>query len=155
MPAADMVLSAWDVPQDFFPAPSYCGPLDHPRENAASSFVALFRPESPVPVIISQALVFPESDAPRGYVEGVMQALVSTANNEFGGPALGEESHYFEGKLDGDRLYRYTALWRYPGVFCEVAVAGPPGRFTKSDLQHYAAIQDKRATSQLTEMNSR
>src|SRR5947207_399617 len=139
MPSADMVLGPWDVPDNFIPAPGFCGPLDHARESAASSYVALFRPESPGPVIISQALVFPESDAARGYVEGAMQALVSTANKEFGGPPLGEETHYFEGKLDGDRLYRYTALWRYPGVFCEVAVAGPPGRYTKSDLQHYAA----------------
>ena len=123
-------------------------------ENAASSYVALFRPESPGPVIISQALVFPESDAPSGYIDGAKQALVATANTEFAGPPLAEESHYFEGRLT-DMLYRYTALWRYPGVFCEVAVAGPPGRFTKLDLQRYAAIQDKRATSQLTEMNSR
>ena len=42
-------------------------------ENAASSYVALFRPESPGPVIISQALVFPESDAPSGYIDGAKQ----------------------------------------------------------------------------------
>jgi len=72
-----------------------------------------------------------------------------TGNAEFAGAQLGDESHYFEGKLDGNRLYRYTALWRYPGVFCEVAIAAPPGRFTKSDLHRYAATQAMRATAEL------
>ena len=95
-----------------------------------------------------------ESDAPVGHTEGALRALVEAHNIEFTGPPLGDETHYFEGKLT-DMLYRYTALWRYPGVFCEVVVAGPKGRFTKLDLQRYAAIQDKRAPAQRAEMNSR
>ena len=149
MPAAEMVLGAWDVPHDFFPFAAHCGPLDYARENTAATYVALFRPESPGPIILSQALVFDESDAPVGHIEGALQALIEAQNREFTGPPLGDESHYFEGKLDGDRLYRYQALWRYPGVFCEVAVAGPPGRFTKSDLFRYASFQDKRASAEL------
>ena len=149
MPAADMVLGPWDVPDDLIPVPNLCGPLDHARENTSSSYVAVFRPESPGPVIVSQAFMFPEQDDPRGYIEGAMQALVHVNNVEFGGPPLGEEGHYFEGKLDGDRLHRYTALWRYPGVFCEVAVAGPPGGFNAADLHHYAAAQDRRVQASM------
>lgn len=144
MPAAGMVLGPWDVPEDYIPLQDSSGPLDYARENTVSTFVTVFRPESPGPVIVSQALEFPPDKAPNGHVEGAIEALVKTGNKEFGGPPLGEESHYFEGKLDGDRLYRYTALWRYPQVFCEVAVAGPPGRFTKAHLFRYAAIQDGR-----------
>jgi hypothetical protein len=149
MPAAEMVLGSWDVPVDFFPWAAHCGPLDYARENTVSTYMTLFRPESPGPVIVSQAIVFAEADAPSGHVEGAMQVLRETGNAEFAGAPLGIESHYFEGKLDGDRLYRYTALWRYPGVFCEVAVAAPHGRFTKSDLHRYAATQDARATGEL------
>jgi hypothetical protein len=149
MPAAEMVLGAWDVPHDFFPFAAHCGPLDHAREHANSTYVALFRPESPGPIILSQALVFEESDAPVGHIQGALRALVETQNTEFSGPPLGDESHYFKGKLDGDRLYRYQALWRYPGVFCEVAVAGPPGAFTAADLSHYAAVQARRAEANL------
>lgn len=149
MPAADMVLGAWDAPEDYIPLYSSCGPLDHARENTISTYIAVFRPESPGTVIVSQALVFPQGDAPSGYVKGAIQALVGTNNKEFGGPALGEDSHYFEGKLGGDRLHRYTAVWRYDRVFCELAVGGPPGRFTKSDVHRYAAIQDKRAAAEL------
>jgi hypothetical protein len=149
MPAAEMVLGPWDVPVDFFPWAAHCGPLDYASENTTSTYRALFRPESPGPVILTQAFVFAEGDAPAGHMEGALKALVETQTTEFSGPPLGDESHYFEGKLDGDRLYRYQALWRYPGVFCEVAVSGPPGRFTKAHLHRYAAAQDARATAQL------
>ena len=145
MPAADMVLGPWDVPVEFIPLPESCGPLDYAPDHTVSSYVALFRPESRGPVIVSQAIVFREADNPREHVEGAMQALSETKNTEFAGPPLGEESHYFEGELDGG----YTALWRYPSVFCEIAVAGPPGRFTKADLHRYAALQSKRATAEL------
>jgi len=149
MPAADMVLGASDVPAEYIPLPESYGPLDYARERTLSSYVALFRPESPGPVIVSQAMVFPEADDPAGHVEGAMQALRETKNTEFAGRPLGEESHYFEGELDGGRMYRYTALWRYPSVFCEISVAGPPGRFTRADLHHYAALQSTRATAEL------
>jgi hypothetical protein len=149
MPAAEMVLGSWDVPHDFFPWAAHCGPLDYASESTMSTYMALFRPESPGPTIVTQAITFAEADAPSGHIEGAMQVLRETGNAEFAGAQLGRESHYFEGKLDGNRLYRYTALWRYPGVFCEIAVAAPPGRFTKSDLHRYAAAQDARATGEL------
>jgi len=149
MPAADMVLGALDVPDDYVPLENSSGPLEYARENTVSTYVTVFRPESPGPVIVSQAVVFGRDDPPHGHVQGAMEALVQTGNKEFSGPPLGEESHYFEGNLDGEQLYRYTALWRYQHVFCEVAVAGPPGRFTKSDLHRYAATQDARATAEL------
>ena len=149
MPAADMVLGAWDVPAEYIPLPESCGPLDYAREHTVSSYMALFRPESPGPVIVSQAMIFPSADDPRGHIEGATQALRETNNTEFEGMPLGEESHYFEGELDGGRMNRYTALWRYPSVFCEIAVAGPPGRFTRADLHRYAVLQSKRTTAEL------
>jgi hypothetical protein len=78
-----------------------------------------------------------------------MQALRETGNDEFEGPPLGEESHYFRGTLDGGRLKRYTALWRYPNVFCELAAASPSDRFKVSGVRRYAAIQDKRVRAEL------
>ena len=149
MPAAEMVLGSWDVPHDFFPWAAHCGPLDYASENTTSTYRALFRPESPGPVILTQAFTFEEADAPAGHLEGALQALVESQTTEFAGPPLGDESHYFEGKLDSDRLYRFQALWRYPGVFCEVGVSGPPGRFTKAHLHRYAAAQDARAKAEL------
>ena len=149
MPAAEMVLGSWDVPDGFFPLAANCGPLDYAREGTTSTYMALFRPESPGPVIVSQAIVFPEADGPLGHIEGALQALAQMQNSEFTGPPLGDKTNYVEGKLDGGRLYRYQALWRYPGVFCEVAVSGPPGRFSKSDLYHFAAVQNRRATAEL------
>lgn len=149
MPSADMVLSPLDVPEDFVPVPSHSGPLDHARAYTVSTYVALFRPESPGPVILSQAIVFPHREATRSQAEEVMQVLVTTDNEEFGGWPLGEDSHYFEGKLDGDRLQRLTAMWRYQGVFCELAVAGPPGAFNIGDLYHYAGIQTRRVEANL------
>jgi hypothetical protein len=149
MPAADMVLGAWDVPREYIPLESSCGPLEYARDNTSSTYAAVFGPESPGPVIVSQALVFPQRDAPRGHVEGAMQMLVSTGNAQFDGPPLVEESHYFKGKLDGDRLYRYTALWRSDNVFCELALVGPPGAFNAADLHQYAAIQARRAEANL------
>src|SRR3989442_5544111 len=118
MPAADMVLGAWDVPVEFIPLPESCGPLDYAPDHTVSSYVALFRPESPGPVIVSQAIVFREADNPRERVEGAMQALSETKNTEFAGPPLGEEIHYFEGGLGGGRMYGYTARWRHPNVLC-------------------------------------
>ena len=152
MPAADMVLGAWDVPPDYIPLPSSCGPLDYARDNTSSSYIAVFRPESPGPVILSQALVFPQRDAPPGHLEGSKEVLVSTGNEEFDGPPLGEESHYFKGKLEGDRLYRHTALWRSATVLCELALAGPPGTFKAADLHDYAAVQARRAAQKRNEL---
>ena len=149
MPAAEMVLGPWDVPDDLFPVQSSCGPLPNPSESSTSSYRAVFRPESPGPVIISHAAVANSDDAPPDYLLGAIQALRETGNEEFDGPPLGEESHYFRGTLDGGRLQRYTALWRYPHVFCEVAVASPSGRFKASDVRRYAALQDKRARVEL------
>jgi hypothetical protein len=100
-------------------------------------------------VIVSHAAIANSDDAPPDYLVGAMQVLKETGNEEFDGPPLGEESHYFRGTLDGGRLQRYTALWRYPRVFREVAVASPSGRFKASDVRRYAAIQDKRARAEL------
>jgi hypothetical protein len=152
MPAADMVLGAWDVPRDYIPLPSSCGPLDHARDNTSSSYIAVFRPETPGPVILTQALVFPQRHAPPVHLEGAMQVLLSTGNEEFDGPPLGDESHYFKGKLGGDRLYRHTALWRSEFVFCELALAGPHGAFDATDLRNYAAVQAERADQKRNEL---
>jgi len=149
MPAAEMVIGPWDVPPEFMPLSKICGPLDHARKTTVSTFVAVYRPVSPGPVIASQAVVFPSGEGIADYVKGVMQALVGAQNREFDGPALGVDSHYFEGPLDGDRLYRHTALWHYGRVFCECSVSGPPRTFNADDLLHYAAIQDRRAQANL------
>jgi hypothetical protein len=149
MPAADMVLGPWDVPDDLFPVQSNCGPMPNPSGSATSSYRALFRPEQAGPVIISQAAVSDQPGAAADYLTGAMQVLRDTENEEFEGPPLGDESHYFRGTLDNGRLKRFTALWRYPNVFCEVAVASPSGRFKASDVRRYAAIQDKRARAEL------
>jgi len=149
MPAADMVLGPWDVPPEFMPRGTICGPLDHARKMAVSSYIVVYRPVLPGPVIAGQTLVFPNGDEISDYVKGVMQALVSAHNKEFAGPQLGLDSHYFEGTLDGGRLQRYTAVWRYERVFSECSVSGPPGTFNADDLLHYAAIQDRRAQANL------
>lgn len=147
IPAADMVLGPWDVPPELFPLPEQCGPLDFAKERTTSTYFALFRPESPGPVIASQAFVYADAGSSRGHMQGAMETLTKAENEEFDGPSLADECHYFEGMLGG--LRRYTAIWRYPAVLCEVAVGGPPGRFTKKDVYHYAAIQDQRARAHL------
>jgi hypothetical protein len=145
MPAADMVLGPWDVPDDLFPVQSSCGPLPNLNEAVSSSYRAVFRPESPGPVIISQAVVFNTESGPPEHLVGAMGFLRETGNQEFEGPSVGEESHYFRGTIDGGRLQMYSALWRYPHAFCEVAAVSPSGRFKASDVGRFAAIQDKRA----------
>lgn len=149
MPAADMVLGSWDVPDDLFPVQSSSGPLPDPTHSNTSSYRVVFRPESPGPVIISQAAVSDRDGAVADYLVGAMKVLNEMGNEEFEGASLGEESHYFRGTLDDGRLKRYTALWRYSNVFCEVAVVSPSGRFKASDVRRYAAIQDKRARAEL------
>jgi hypothetical protein len=144
IPAADMVLGAWDVPADFFPLSDHSGPLDYAKDDTISTYAAVFRPELPGPVIVTQALTFPEGYDLSGYVDGALQALNKIGNKELAGPQLGDGAHYFEGQLVDD-LYRYTALWRRANIFCEVAVAGPPGLFGPSDIHTYAEIQDRRA----------
>lgn len=151
MPAADMVLGPWGVPEDMLPLESACGPLPNPTQTVMSSYRVVFRPESPGPVIISQAVASDQEGAAADYLVGAMQALKENGNEEFEGPPLGEESHYFRGTLDEGRLKRFTAVWRYSSVFCEVAVASPSGRFKASDVRRYAAIQDKRARAALAE----
>jgi hypothetical protein len=81
--------------------------------------------------------------------EWLMQALRETGNEEFDGPPLGDEVHYFKGTFDGGRTQRYTANGRYPNVLCEVAVASPSGRFKASDVRRKAALQDKRPSVEL------
>ena len=149
MPAADMVIGPWDVPAEFMPLSKICGPLDHARKTTVSTFVSVYRPVSPGPVIASQALLFPSDEGIEDYVKGVMQALVAAENRDFAGPQLGLDAHYFRGPLDGDRLYRHTALWHYGRAFCECSVSGPPGTFNTDDLHQYAEIQDRRALASL------
>ena len=149
MPAADMVLGPWDVPDDLFPVQPLCGPLPNPSESATSSYRAMFRPESPGPVIMTQAAVSGQDGAASDYLLGALQVLREMGNEEFEGPPLGDECHYFRGTLDDGRIKRYTAVWRYPNVFCEVSVGSPTGRFKASDVRHYAAVQDKRARAEL------
>jgi hypothetical protein len=149
MPAAEMVLGPWDVPYDYFPLANMCGPLDYARDNTSSSYFALFRPEEPHVVIVSQALALPEGDDCGGIIDGALQRLHETGHKEFSGPGLSDRTHFVEGEADGQRMYRYTALWRHANAFLEVAVAGPPGRFTKAHLYRYAAIQDERARAAL------
>jgi hypothetical protein len=154
MPAAEMVLGAWDVPYDYFPMTKHCGPLDHLKGDTSSSYISLFRPESPGLAIVSQAFVVQQADDRGGLIDGSIQALHEKGHLEFGGPRLGDRTHYVEGKADSDKLYRYTALWRRANAFLEVAVAGPPGRFTKAHLFRYAAIQDDRARAVLDQRSS-
>jgi hypothetical protein len=99
-------------------------------------------------MILSRVLAYPPGDAPKDHVVGSMQVLNETGHSEFDGPPLGDESHYFGGDgagKGGSRLYRYTAMWRYPGVFCELMIGGPLGRYTKAHLLEYPAAQDRRA----------
>jgi hypothetical protein len=150
MPAADMVLGEWDVPCDYFPLTDYCGPLDQvARKDMISTYISLFRSETPGIAIVSQAFLLTEGEDRGGYISKSVEALHDQGLKEFRGPRLGDWTHYVEGDSNGDRLYRYAALWRRANAFLEVAVAGPYGRFTKAHLFRYAAIQDKRARSTL------
>jgi len=149
MPSADMVLGPWDVPDDFLPNPPYCGPASYARENTISTYIVTYRPEAPGRVIGGQVFVFPESGASQDFVKGAMQALVKAGNKEVTGRQLGDESHYFEGELGAKQLYRYTAVWRYERVFCELSVSGPRGAFEARDLHHYADLQDRRVRANL------
>jgi hypothetical protein len=155
MPAAYMVLGEWDVPQDYFPLTDHCGPLDQAvRENMTSTYISLFRSETSGLAIVSQAFVLTDREDRVGYVNRSVEALHDQGLKEFGGPPIGEWSHYVEGDSYGDTLYRYAALWRRANVFLEVAVAGPNGRFTKAHLFQYAAIQDKRARAVIDQLPS-
>ena len=153
IPAADMVLDAWDVPSDYIPLINHCGPLAA-KKNITSSYASVFRPETAGDLIVSQAFVFTDGDHRGSYIDESVQAVHKQGLKEFGGPMLGEWTHYVEGSSDGDRLYKYAALWRRANAFLEVMVAGPRGRFTKAHLLRYTTIQDGRARSTLERYSS-
>lgn len=149
MPAANMVLGPWDVPHDFFPLETLSGPGEHGRGNVVSSFIAFYRAESAGPAILSQAIVSNDADKPAEWISAAAQSLTENESLEFYGPPVGTESHFFKGAVDRRTLGRYTAVWRYPGVFCELALLGPPGRFTEEDISEYANLQHRRASAEL------
>jgi hypothetical protein len=151
MPAADMVLGPFDVPGDLFPLQSSCGPLPSLDESTTSSYRAFFRPEAAGPAILSTAIVAAVEEATSEFIEGAVRALGQLRHEEFEGPPLGNETHYFRGTIDDGRLTRYVALWRYPNVFCQVDLASPASRFKASDVRRYAAVQDKRARAVMEE----
>jgi hypothetical protein len=153
IPAADMVLHAWDVPSDYIPLSNYCGPVAA-KKNITSSYASVFRSETASDLIVSQAFVFTDGDHRRSYIDESVQAIHDQGLKEFGGPTLGEWTQYVEGSSDGDRLYKYAALWRRANAFLEVMVAGPRGRFTKAHLFRYTTIQDGRARSILERYSS-
>lgn len=99
MPAANIVLTGWDVPADFYPHAEHCGPLSGARDYATSSYLAMFRPELPGPVIASQAIVFPDGYDIGDHIKGALGALNQSGSKAQVGPPLGEQVHYLEGPL--------------------------------------------------------
>lgn len=149
MPAADMVMSPWDVPDDFVPLEPACGPIDKALDHTLSSYEVGYGPKLPGVLIISQALVFPSTAAAKDEARGETEALTQDANPEFDGPQLADETHYFAGALNGSHIHRFTAHWRYADIFCQLTLTGPPRHYTKEQLFKYASRQDRRARAAL------
>lgn len=152
MPAADMVLSPLDLPDDFFLFEDRSGPVDKALNATLSSYHAVNAPRTPWVQSISQAMVFPSSAAAEEETHGQAQVLVEDANPEFDGPPLGDESHYFGGMFNGSHVHRFTVNWRYAEAFCQLTLTGPPGHWTRAQVFEYVARQDRRARVALSSM---
>ena len=150
MPAANMVLGPYDVPADFFPdwRGEVCGPLNFLREVCQSSYRVLFRPERADHAILSQAICFKPSHDVSQYMAEALGALRSH-NEELGGPAFGDEAHYFSGNLDGKRLHKLQAIWRHANVVMDLGLSGPPGTYRMGQLIHLASTQAARLDAEL------
>jgi len=148
MPAANMVLNAYDVPPKFAPAVHLCGHVPAVAEEAAATYRAIFNTTKPGPVIGSAVYVFPEDYDVEGMMSGSLQAL-SEQQRELKAPALGQECHLLQGNLGKDDLRRYTMVWRHPGIFSEVTVGTPPGAYSMVDLRRLADIQEKRLQGEI------
>ena len=149
VPAAHMVVAASDVPDDFPPISKRCGPVEAVRDVTWSSYMAVYRPASPLAMIVSQTLIFWEGFDVGDYLAGIAQVRSEVGHKELGGPAFGDETRYYEGMLPDEGVDGYTAFWRYGNIFCEVWVAGPPSRFGPIDIYRYAEIQHRRARAEL------
>jgi hypothetical protein len=149
VPATHMVLAALDVPDDFPPVFKRCGPIDPVRDFTWSSYVAVYRPQSPPAMIVSPALIFWEGYEVGDYLDGVAQVHSQMGQRVLHGPAFGDQTRYYEGTDPDDGMYGYAAFWRYANIYCEAFVAGPPGRFGPIDIYRYAEIQHRRARAEL------
>jgi hypothetical protein len=152
MPAANMVLGPYDVPNDFFPdyRGNACGPVEWVTlDQAVSSYKATFRREQAGPVIISICYVFARGYGLDDHVAGALGALANSGNSEIAGPRIGERSHFFDGTLDNGRLHKYQALWRQGNILCELGLAGPPRYFKRAQLHELTAVQNARLQAEL------
>jgi hypothetical protein len=149
VPATHMVLAALDVPDDFVPISKGCGPVERFRDITWSSFRAIFCPQSPPSMIVSQTLVFWEGYDVAGYLGGMAEVRTEAGDIELRGPAFGDQTRYYGGMTPDDEMYRHMAFWRYSNIYCELWTAGPPGRFGPIDIYRYAGIQDRRVRAEL------
>jgi hypothetical protein len=140
-----MVLAALDVPDDFAPISTRSGPVDVVSDATSSSYVAIYRPKSPPAMIVSQTLIFFKGYDVAGYLDVMTRVRRDLGDKEISGPVFGDQAKYYEGKLPDHGMYGYTAFWRYSNLYCELWVAGQPGRFGPIDIARYAEIQHRRA----------
>jgi hypothetical protein len=144
-----MVLAALDVPDDFPTISMRCGPVEALRDQTWSSYVAVYRTLSSEAMIASETLVFWEGYDIGTYLDRAARMQSQKGEKELRGPTFGDQTYYYEGKDPKDGMYGYTAFWRYANIYCELLVAGPPGRFGPIDIYRYAEIQHRRAWAEL------
>jgi hypothetical protein len=145
-----MVVAALDVPDDFRPISRRCGPIEDLREVTWSSYKAVYRPATaPLAMIVSQTVIFWEGCDVGDYLAGVADVRRGVGHKELLGPAFGDEILYFDGMLPEEGVHGYTAFWRYANIFCELWVAGAPGRFGPIDIYRYAEVRHRHARDEL------
>jgi hypothetical protein len=150
VPAVHMVVAALDVPDDFPPISKRCGPIEDLRELTWSSYKAVYRPATaPLAMIVSQTLIFWEGYDVSEYLAGVADVRRGVGHKQLRGPAFGDETLYLDGMLPDEGINGYTAFWRYANIFCELWLAGAPGRFGPIDIYRYAEVQHRHAREEL------
>ncbi len=148
MPAANMVLGAYDVPPEFAPAVHLCGHVPAVAEEAAATYRAIFNTTKPGPVVGSAVYVFPEDYDVEGIMSGSLQAL-SEQQKELEAPALGQECHLFAGLLGKNDLRQFTIVWRHSGIFSEVTLGTAAGAYSVADLRRFADLQERRLQGEM------
>ncbi len=148
IPAANLVLSAYDVPPEFAPAVRLCGHVPAVAEEATATYRAIFNTTKPGPVIGSTVYVFPEDYDVEGIMSGSVQAL-SEQQKELKAPALGRECHLFEGLLGKNDLRQFTIVWRHAGIFSQAILGTVEGAYSLADLGRLADIQERRLQDEI------